>query len=177
MSDHILSLLQGELSRETGAELHSLSSGLAELHDTLCGNVVRFAHTVASYDPSHRCRQPANLPLFRLPFGMESSIGGPTAVGIGLRTSKVPGSRCGEFFSSACSRTMGWSEGRSEGRGGNGREGAWGRPTRRAYGNGPGDSASDGSINHGKADEDAEDELGAGDAEEEEGEEGDPRRE
>ena len=68
MSDHILSLLQGELSRETGAELHSLSSGLAELHDTLCGNVVRFAHTVASYDPSHRCRQPANLPLFRLPW-------------------------------------------------------------------------------------------------------------
>ena len=34
-----------------------------------------------------------DLPLFRLPFGMESSIGGPTAVGIGLRTSRVPGSR------------------------------------------------------------------------------------
>ena len=41
--DHILSRLQGELqkSRETGAELHSLSSGLAEIHDTLGGNLVR----------------------------------------------------------------------------------------------------------------------------------------
>ena len=40
--DHILSRLQGELqkSRETGAELHSLSSGLAEIHDTLGGNLV-----------------------------------------------------------------------------------------------------------------------------------------
>lgn len=39
--DHILSRLQGELqkSRETGAELHSLSSGLAEIHDTLGGNL------------------------------------------------------------------------------------------------------------------------------------------
>ena len=41
--DHILSRLQGELqkSRETGAELHSLSSGLAEIQDTLGGNLVR----------------------------------------------------------------------------------------------------------------------------------------
>ena len=41
--DHILSRLQGELqkSRETGAELHSLSSGLAEIHETLGGNLVR----------------------------------------------------------------------------------------------------------------------------------------
>ncbi|KAI0635032.1 hypothetical protein C8Q77DRAFT_1156387 [Trametes polyzona] len=39
--DHILSRLQGELqkSRETGAELHSLSSGLAEIHETLGGNL------------------------------------------------------------------------------------------------------------------------------------------
>ncbi|KAL1941564.1 hypothetical protein VTO73DRAFT_7003 [Trametes versicolor] len=39
--DHILSRLQGELqkSRETGAELHSLSGGLAEIHDTLGGNL------------------------------------------------------------------------------------------------------------------------------------------
>ncbi|KAH9918701.1 uncharacterized protein BXZ73DRAFT_52796 [Epithele typhae] len=39
--DHILSRLQGELqkSRETGAELHSLSSGLAEIHDTLGGSL------------------------------------------------------------------------------------------------------------------------------------------
>ncbi|OSD07875.1 hypothetical protein PYCCODRAFT_1357554 [Trametes coccinea BRFM310] len=38
--DHILSRLHGELqkSRETGAELHSLSSGLAEIHETLGGN-------------------------------------------------------------------------------------------------------------------------------------------
>ena len=41
--DHILSRLQGELqkSRETGAELHSLSSGLTEIQDTLGGNLVR----------------------------------------------------------------------------------------------------------------------------------------
>ncbi|KAI0646179.1 hypothetical protein C8Q79DRAFT_926207 [Trametes meyenii] len=39
--DHILSRLQGELqkSRETGAELHSLSGGLVEIHDTLGGNL------------------------------------------------------------------------------------------------------------------------------------------
>ena len=46
--DHILSRLQGELqkSRETGAELHSLSSGLAEIHDTLGGNLVSSTHIV-----------------------------------------------------------------------------------------------------------------------------------
>ncbi|KAI0659051.1 hypothetical protein C8Q70DRAFT_1054345 [Cubamyces menziesii] len=38
--DHILSRLHGELqkSRETGAELHSLSNGLTEIHETLGGN-------------------------------------------------------------------------------------------------------------------------------------------
>jgi hypothetical protein len=41
--DHILSRLQGELqkSRETGAELHTLSASMNEIHDTLGGNLVR----------------------------------------------------------------------------------------------------------------------------------------
>ena len=40
--DHILSRLQGELqkSRETGAELHSLSGAMNEIHETLGGNLV-----------------------------------------------------------------------------------------------------------------------------------------
>ncbi|KAH9939172.1 hypothetical protein B0H21DRAFT_698552 [Amylocystis lapponica] len=39
--DHILSRLQGELqkSRETGAELHSLTGAMNEIHDTLGGNM------------------------------------------------------------------------------------------------------------------------------------------
>ncbi|KAG1733376.1 uncharacterized protein EDB91DRAFT_643069 [Suillus paluster] len=39
--DHILSRLQGELqkSRETGAELHSLSNAMNDIHDTLGGSV------------------------------------------------------------------------------------------------------------------------------------------
>ncbi|KAG2033892.1 hypothetical protein BDR03DRAFT_648955 [Suillus americanus] len=39
--DHILSRLQGELqkSRETGAELHSLSTAMNDIHDTLGGSV------------------------------------------------------------------------------------------------------------------------------------------
>ncbi|KAI0826980.1 hypothetical protein BC628DRAFT_1434503 [Trametes gibbosa] len=51
--DHILSRLQGELqkSRETGAELHSLNSGLAEIHDTLGGNL-----------PPNLPPYPSNLP-------------------------------------------------------------------------------------------------------------------
>jgi len=41
--EHILSRLQGELqkSRETGAELHSLSTAMNDIHDTLGGSVVR----------------------------------------------------------------------------------------------------------------------------------------
>jgi len=40
--DHILSRLQGELqkSRETGAELHSLTGAMNEIHETLGGNLV-----------------------------------------------------------------------------------------------------------------------------------------
>jgi type II secretory pathway pseudopilin PulG len=40
--DHILSRLQGELqkSRETGAELHTLTGAMNEIHDTLGGNLV-----------------------------------------------------------------------------------------------------------------------------------------
>ena len=41
--DHILSRLQGELqkSRETGAELHSLTGAMNEIHETFGGNLVR----------------------------------------------------------------------------------------------------------------------------------------
>ena len=41
--DHILTRLQGELqkSRDTGTELHSLTSAMNEIHDTLGGNLVR----------------------------------------------------------------------------------------------------------------------------------------
>ncbi len=80
---------------------------------------------------------------------MASGNGGPTAVGIGSRTSRVPGSRCGDAFSSACSRTMGWSWGSADGRGASGRVGACGTDTRREYGDGVEDSASEGSMNHG----------------------------
>jgi hypothetical protein len=40
--DHILSRLQGELqkSRETGAELHSLTGAMNDIHETLGGNLV-----------------------------------------------------------------------------------------------------------------------------------------
>ena len=47
------------------------------------------------------------FPLFLLPFGTASGSGGPTGVGIGSQTSKVPGSRCGEPFSAAWRCTMG----------------------------------------------------------------------
>lgn len=46
--DHILSRLQGELqkSRETGAELHSLTGAMNDIHETLGGNLVRFIFSV-----------------------------------------------------------------------------------------------------------------------------------
>lgn len=48
--DHILSRLQGELqkSRETGAELHSLTGAMNEIHDTLGGNLVSTAPSIAT---------------------------------------------------------------------------------------------------------------------------------
>ncbi|OSX63155.1 hypothetical protein POSPLADRAFT_1138902, partial [Postia placenta MAD-698-R-SB12] len=51
--DHILSRLQGELqkSRDTGAELHSLTSAMNEIHDTLGGNL-----------PPNLPPHPSNLP-------------------------------------------------------------------------------------------------------------------
>ncbi|KAF8063539.1 hypothetical protein FPV67DRAFT_1585724 [Lyophyllum atratum] len=54
--DHILSRLQGELqkSRETGAELHTLTGAMNEIHDTLGGNL-----------PSNIPSYPANLPPVR----------------------------------------------------------------------------------------------------------------
>ncbi|GLB42942.1 putative cell cycle arrest in response to pheromone-related protein [Lyophyllum shimeji] len=56
--DHILSRLQGELqkSRETGAELHTLTGAMNEIHDTLGGNLPA---TLPSY--------PASLPPVRAP--------------------------------------------------------------------------------------------------------------
>lgn len=44
--DHILSRLQGELqkSRETGAELHSLTAAMNDIHDTLGGSLVSAHH-------------------------------------------------------------------------------------------------------------------------------------
>lgn len=49
--DHILSRLQGELqkSRETGAELHTLTGAMNEIHDTLGGNLVRFSCLFSMY--------------------------------------------------------------------------------------------------------------------------------
>lgn len=94
-------------------------------------------------------------PLFLRPLGMDSGRGGPTAVGIGSRTSSVPGSRCGDALSSACRRAMGWSAGSEDGRGASGRDGAWGTETRRVYGEGVDDSASEGSMNHGRGEGDA----------------------
>lgn len=47
--DHILSRLQGELqkSRETGAELHSLTTAMNDIHDTLGGAMV----SLCPFDP------------------------------------------------------------------------------------------------------------------------------
>ncbi|KIY43423.1 hypothetical protein FISHEDRAFT_10481, partial [Fistulina hepatica ATCC 64428] len=60
--DHILSRLQGELqkSRDTGAELHSLTSAMGEIHDTLGGNsaphLPPYPHSLPPI------RQPPSLP-------------------------------------------------------------------------------------------------------------------
>ncbi|KAG5653877.1 hypothetical protein H0H81_009699 [Sphagnurus paluster] len=62
--DHILSRLQGELqkSRETGAELHTLTGAMNEIHDTLGGNLVGSPANLPSYPstlPPVRQAQPA----------------------------------------------------------------------------------------------------------------------
>ncbi|KAF8548614.1 hypothetical protein OG21DRAFT_1560880 [Imleria badia] len=56
--DHILSRLQGELqkSRETGAELHSLTTAMNDIHDTLGGAM-----------PPNIAHFPSNLPPVRAP--------------------------------------------------------------------------------------------------------------
>ncbi|KIJ11103.1 hypothetical protein PAXINDRAFT_138122 [Paxillus involutus ATCC 200175] len=55
--DHILSRLQGELqkSRDTGAELHSLTTAMSDIHDTLGGtlppNLPHYPHTLPPVRP------------------------------------------------------------------------------------------------------------------------------
>ncbi|KAH7882857.1 hypothetical protein F5I97DRAFT_1930483 [Phlebopus sp. FC_14] len=68
--DHILSRLQGELqkSRDTGAELHSLTSAMNELHDTLGGAL-----------PPNIPHFPSNLPPVRPPPPANASDHGPSA--------------------------------------------------------------------------------------------------
>ncbi|KAI0300593.1 hypothetical protein B0F90DRAFT_1668384 [Multifurca ochricompacta] len=60
--DHILSRLQGELqkSRETGAELHSLTTAMNEIHETLGGNLPQ---TLPSYPQTLPPVLPPQQPL------------------------------------------------------------------------------------------------------------------
>ena len=65
--DHILSRLQGELqkSRETGAELHSLTGAMNEIHETLGGNLVSTVFPPSALpDPDWVCFQPQSLPPY-----------------------------------------------------------------------------------------------------------------
>ncbi|KAL0569495.1 hypothetical protein V5O48_012477 [Marasmius crinis-equi] len=64
--DHILTRLQGELqkSRETGAELHSLTGAMNEIHETLgAGNLPQNPPPNPHTLPSVRPRDPADVPL------------------------------------------------------------------------------------------------------------------
>lgn len=92
---------------------------------------------------------PYVLPLFRLPLGTTRGSGGPTAVGIGSLTSRVPGSRCGEDASAACSLPMGLSSGIAEGNGARGRAFLCERPCL-FFHEGNLDASSDGSTNQGR---------------------------
>ncbi|KAJ3785861.1 hypothetical protein GGU10DRAFT_312210 [Lentinula aff. detonsa] len=67
--DHILNRLQGELqkSRETGAELHTLTGAMNEIHDTLGGGNLPttappFPHTLPLVRPSHSTASPPSQP-------------------------------------------------------------------------------------------------------------------
>ena len=64
--DHILSRLQGELqkSRETGAELHSLTAAMNDIHDTLGGAMVSLHHFVRWSSRQRLLSQPPNVPHF-----------------------------------------------------------------------------------------------------------------
>ena len=64
--DHILSRLQGELqkSRETGAELHSLTTAMEDIHDTLGGALVRRLSCLLEALIDDFIIQPANLPSY-----------------------------------------------------------------------------------------------------------------
>jgi hypothetical protein len=48
--NHILCRLQGQLQkcRETGAELHNVTSAMNDIHDTLGGSIVRLYSTTVS---------------------------------------------------------------------------------------------------------------------------------
>lgn len=63
--DHILSRLQGELqkSRETGAELHSLTNAMNDIHETLGGNIVRLSFCPSAKLSAHFLRCDACSPL------------------------------------------------------------------------------------------------------------------
>ena len=66
--DHILSRLQGELqkSRETGADLHTLSGAMNDIHDTLGGNLVSI--TTSPDAPFSHYRIPNSSRLMSLLF-------------------------------------------------------------------------------------------------------------
>ncbi|EGO28959.1 hypothetical protein SERLADRAFT_456237, partial [Serpula lacrymans var. lacrymans S7.9] len=69
--DHILSRLQGELqkSRDTGAELHSLSNAMNDIHDTLSGS-----------SPPNPPHYPQNLPPVRQPQpSNQGDVGAPSS--------------------------------------------------------------------------------------------------
>ena len=62
--EHILSRLQGELqkSRETGAELHTLSGTMNDIHDTLGGNLVRASSLQSGLHDTIHISDPALQP-------------------------------------------------------------------------------------------------------------------
>ncbi|KAG1808906.1 uncharacterized protein BJ212DRAFT_1381390 [Suillus subaureus] len=75
--DHILSRLQGELqkSRETGAELHSLSTSMNDIHDTLGGsvpqNLPHFPQSLPPVRSQQTSTSPASVPAPAAPANTE----------------------------------------------------------------------------------------------------------
>ncbi|KAI0031846.1 hypothetical protein K488DRAFT_51159 [Vararia minispora EC-137] len=72
--DHIINRLQGELqkSRETGAELHSLTGAMSDIHETLGGNLPQ---SLSSYHPQFI---PPVMPP-QAPAPVENNSAGPSA--------------------------------------------------------------------------------------------------